>query len=99
MHEQNKLIRIEKSGDSQFPKLIIERDFNADNANEYYTLLKEYAQIYPQMTLEIIEPASFDLSAIQLLQSFQQKMQDNLIIIFKFKQEFKTLLLNSGFDF
>jgi len=77
----------------------IEKDFSLNNIESVKSELEAIAAKQENFRLEIKNMDSFDLSSIQLLHSLQAKLGDKFSYSLEVKDEIKTIIKHSGFDY
>jgi regulator of replication initiation timing len=87
----------DKSGKKN--KYKIEKDFYVNNIEHIKKELDIILEKNKELTLELKNLENFDLTAIQLLHALKIKMNEKLIIKLDMKDELKTIITNSGFNY
>jgi hypothetical protein len=77
----------------------IEKDFSLINIEQIKVELDTLLTKHDSLHLELKNLDSFDLSSIQLLHALKTKMGDNLSYSLEVKDEIKTIIQHSGFDY
>jgi MFS superfamily sulfate permease-like transporter len=77
----------------------IEKDFSLNNIELVKSELESIAAKQENFRLEIKNMDSFDLSSIQLLHALKVKLGDKFTYSLEVKDEIKTIIKHSGFDY
>jgi anti-anti-sigma regulatory factor len=77
----------------------IEKDFSINNVDQVKKELQELVEKNMNLSLIIRNVDNFDLSAIQLLHALKLKLGDNFSYTLEVKEEIKTIINHSGFDY
>jgi MFS superfamily sulfate permease-like transporter len=77
----------------------IEKDFSIYNIEQVKKELDEIIEKNPSFKLEMKNMDNFDLSSIQLLHSLKNKLGDEFNYSIEVKEEIKTIIKHSGFEY
>jgi MFS superfamily sulfate permease-like transporter len=95
----NKII-IKTSGKSdKLAAFKIEKDCSIFNIEQVKNELDDIIDKYPSFHLELKNMDNFDLSSIQLLHSLKNKLGDEFTYSIEVKDEIKTIIKHSGFEY
>ncbi len=95
----NKII-VKTSGKSdKLATFKIEKDFSIYNIEQVKNELDDIIEKYPSFHLNLKNMDNFDLSSIQLLHSLKNKLGDEFNYTIDVKDEIKTIIKHSGFEY
>lgn len=92
---------INKTSGKSDKKLVfkIEKDFSLNNIEQLKSELDEILTKNDSFHLEFKSLENFDLCSIQLLHALKKKMGEKLTYSIEVKDELKTIIKHSGFDY
>lgn len=90
--------KVSEKGDRNIVYLI-EKEFSINNVEFIKKELETIIQKNASFVLQIKNIDTFDLSAIQVLSSLKNKMKDNITFDIDLKDDTKTIIEHSGFDY
>jgi len=76
----------------------VEKDFSINNVEMIKKELEEIIGKTPAFHLELRNIESFDLSSIQLLKAFSDKMGNDFSVSIDLKDDLKTIIQHAGFE-